>query len=693
MDGKRTLTASEEMFAKAFQYCADAIGIIRLDNWEYVEVNEAFTTIFGYERREIIGENSKQIELWANVDERNEFFRNFQGRQELRNIETNWCTKFGEIRKGIISAAKIDIGGEEYGVYVWHDTTEKKKAEEELNFRNILLSTQQEVSLDGILIVDANNVILSANKKFFEIWQIPRELFEERRDELVLNFVMNQLVDPPSFLQKVHYLYENQQATSQDELALKGGRFLDRYSAPMFGEKGEYFGRVWFFRDITGRKVAEAKLKKEQSFTDSVLDSIPGMLYLYDEQGRLVRWNKQHQEMTGYSSEELSHMTLLDWYKGDEETQERIMQAVRRAQKEGFVDTEADLQKKDGTKIPMYLTAVTLEREGKQYITGIGIDITKRKQMEDSLRQANEELEGKVELRTQELMAMNEELTAMNGELTARNEELFELNEKLQMVQNSLIQAEKMAALARLVAGMAHEMNTPLGICVTLSSHLEQITKEFSKLFDTGIMKRAELEEFIEECCEASHLLLINTGRAANLVNNFKQVSVDQASEVRRVFGVKEYLDEILVTLTSKLQNTGHKVQISCDEKIYIHGYPGALSQILINLIVNSLTHGYDAGQEGIITIIVEQVGDDLVMTYKDNGKGIDEDVLAKIFDPFFTTRRNQGGTGLGLSIVYNLVTQLYAGKIECFSQIGEGVTFRIRIPSHLIGPIHNDYR
>jgi|GEM_PF-4084458 len=679
---EKTLTASEEMFAKAFQYCADAIGIIRLDNWQYIEINAAFCTIFGYERDEIIGHNSKQFELWNNVEERNNFFRKFQGKKELRNLETHWRTKSGEIRSGVISAVKIDIGGQEYGVYVWHDITKQKRTEEELNFRNALLSTQQEVSLDGILIVDANNIILSANKKFFEIWGIAGELLEERRDERILEFVINQLVAPASFLEKVHYLYENRQATSQDEVLLKDGRVLERYSAPMFGSHGEYFGRVWFFRDITGRRMAEVKLQREQSFTNSVLDSIPGMLYLYDEQGNLIRWNKQHQKITGYSAEELSQMTLMDWYKGDEETQGRILGEVGKALQGGFAEAEADVQKKDGTKIPMYLTAVNLEIEGKKYITGIGIDITKRKEMEDALRQANEELEGKVELRTQELMAMNEELTAMNTELTVRNDGLFELNEKLKIVQNSLIRAEKMAALARLVAGMAHEMNTPLGICVTLASHLEKITQEFSKVYDTGMIRRRELEDFITECCEASHLLLMNTGRAVTLVNHFKQVSVDQIGEGRRVFAVKEYMNEIVMTLTSKLKN--HRVNIYCDDTIDFDGYPGALSQILINLILNSLTHAYDVGEVGEIQIIVEEVDGDLSITYKDNGKGMDKAVLDKIFDPFFTTRRNQGGTGLGLCIVYNLVTQLYEGKIECYSQVGGGVTFVIKLPLHL---------
>lgn len=555
------------------------------------------------------------------------------------------------------------------------------RLENELKFHNILFDTQLEASLDAILVVDEYNTILFFNNRFAELWGIPADILATRKDEIVLSFAINQLDDPQTFAAKVQYLYENRQEKSQDEFQLKDGRVIERYSAPMFGPDGQYLGRVWYFRDITARRRTEEALARERALADAVMDSVPGLLYLYDESGKLVRWNKRHQELTGYSPEELSQMTLTDWFKEDVETQGRIVREVHQSLEGGFVDTEANLRRKDGTTIPMYFTAVSLRIAGKLYFTGMGMDITKRRQMEDQLREINEELERKVEYRTQELTAMNQELIAMNQELVAANEELFHLNERLRETQESLVRAEKMAALARLVAGMAHEINTPVGICVTLASHLQEITKGMTGLYQSGGARRSDFQEYLAECEEAAGLLLLNTERAAKLVSNFKQVSADQASEIRRLFYVKGYIDEILTTLTARLKNSGHEVNVYCRDDLAIHGYPGAFAQILTNLVLNSLIHAYDSGEKGNMDIYAEVAGGQLKLIYKDDGKGMDKAVIGKIFDPFFTTRRNQGGTGLGLSIVYNLVTQLYNGMIQCTSQPGKGTTFTITLP------------
>lgn len=438
--------------------------------------------------------------------------------------------------------------------------------------------------------------------------------------------------------------------------------------------QGELTGFLGIAQDMSNYERAMEELAEQDVFTRAVLDSVPGMLYLYDDQGHLLRWNKQHELLTGYSGEELASMTLLDWYRGDEATVAMILQQVEICLREGQASAEAALRKKDGSRIPMLLTAVRLEIGGRRYFTGIGIDITDRKRAEDALRQVNEELERRVEERTQELAAMNEELMAANEELVTVNDTLVE-------TQASLVQSEKMAALASLVAGMAHEINTPVGLCVTLASHLEVITRKLDEQYRGEGMKRATLEEYLADCLQATEMLLRNAERAAKLVGTFKQVSVDQAGEGRRVFGVRDYIGEILLSLTAKLRNCGHEIVVTGDEKLAVDGYPGAYGQILTNLILNSLVHAYEPGQAGTIQIHIEAKGDQLVTTYRDDGKGIPAASLPHIFEPFFTTRRNQGGTGLGLAIVYNLVTKLYGGTIACCSEPGQGTTFRVTLP------------
>lgn len=265
--------------------------------------------------------------------------------------------------------------------------------------------------------------------------------------------------------------------------------------------------------------------------------------------------------------------------------------------------------------------------------------------------------------------------------LERANAELKNSLETIEQAQDRLVQSEKMAALGELVAGVAHEINTPVGVGVTAASFLDTKTKEIKKIYDSGELKRGELENFLQVVEEVSNSILINMERAAELISSFKQVAVDQSSETRRKFNVKEYIDEILLSLKPRYKKTGHHIRIDCDDDIELNSYPGVFSQILNNLIMNSLIHGFDGILEGIIQVQITREKDQVIFIYKDNGRGMTPEQKEKVFDPFFTTRRTKGGTGLGMSIVFNLVTQTLKGSIICESSIGKGVTFTITFP------------
>ena len=265
-----------------------------------------------------------------------------------------------------------------------------------------------------------------------------------------------------------------------------------------------------------------------------------------------------------------------------------------------------------------------------------------------------------------------------------RTQNLIEANEKLVSTQKQLITQERLAALGSLTAGIAHEINTPLGISISAASAVEEDTRAMRQRFGSGKMKRSDLSNFFETIEESSAMLLGNLRRAAELIQSFKQVAVDQSSEKQRSFEVKEYLQEILVQLTPTLKKTRHTIKVEGQEYLSINSYPGAFSQIITNLVMNSLAHGYEAGDSGVMEICFEQQNENLVLTYSDDGKGISPENLKQIFDPFFTTKRNQGGNGLGLHIVYNLVTQKLLGTITCDSQVGVGTKFTIHIPLNL---------
>ena len=262
-----------------------------------------------------------------------------------------------------------------------------------------------------------------------------------------------------------------------------------------------------------------------------------------------------------------------------------------------------------------------------------------------------------------------------------RNRELSDTLDRLTLAQAQLVESEKMAALGNLVAGIAHEINTPIGIGVTATTSLDDETRHLQELAESGAMKRSDLNDHVKAVRQLSDLVLSNLNRASSLIQSFKQVAVDQSSENRRQFGIKAYIGEVLQSLSPRLKKTKIAVIVEVEQEMLLDSYPGALSQIITNLVTNSLMHAYDAGAHGTIRLHVVPMPGGVRLTYSDDGKGISAQHLDKIFDPFFTTRRGQGGSGLGLHIVYNLVTQRLKGRVRCDSREGAGTTFVIDLP------------
>jgi signal transduction histidine kinase len=265
--------------------------------------------------------------------------------------------------------------------------------------------------------------------------------------------------------------------------------------------------------------------------------------------------------------------------------------------------------------------------------------------------------------------------------LQEKNEELRQTLQQLKEAQEQLIESEKMAALGNLVAGVAHEINTPLGISVTASSILNEDANDFLNTYKSGKTKRTDLEKFLNTALESSQMILVNLKRAAELIQSFKQVAVDQSGETERIFKLKTYLDEILLSLSWELRKHQHSIKVTGDENLTLVSYPGALSQIVTNLLMNSIIHAYNEKDSGHIQLDFKSEGEEVILQYADDGKGIHPENLSKIYEPFFTTNRSQGGTGLGLHIVYNLVTQRLKGTIHCESQLGKGTKFIIQFP------------
>ena len=252
---------------------------------------------------------------------------------------------------------------------------------------------------------------------------------------------------------------------------------------------------------------------------------------------------------------------------------------------------------------------------------------------------------------------------------------------ELKQTQEQVIEKEKMAALGGLVAGVAHEINTPIGIALTGITHFSDITESLEKNYKLNNMSEDEFGQYLTTSKELSKQIHVNLKRTTHLVRSFKQIAVDQTNESKRIFNLKEYFDNTVFSLKNILKQTNLKINIKSKEDIIIDSYPGAYSQIIANLILNSIRHGYYAKEKGDITIDIIRENNNLQINYRDDGKGITKENLPKIFDPFFTTNREHGSTGLGLNIIYNIITSTLNGNIKCNSEEGHGIEFIINIP------------
>ena len=251
----------------------------------------------------------------------------------------------------------------------------------------------------------------------------------------------------------------------------------------------------------------------------------------------------------------------------------------------------------------------------------------------------------------------------------------------LRQTQESLLQAERLASLGSLVAGVAHEINTPVGIALTSASVLKAATDDIQAAVDGTGLKRSDVMRYLDTAAESTRLIMNNAVRAAHLIHSFKQIAVDQTSEARRPFGLKDYVEEVVSSLQPKLKKTPISLSLDCPADIELDSYPGAFAQVITNLTLNCVEHAFEPEVPGNIRIHARLDGDIVELHVDDDGKGIAPEVLDRIFDPFFTTRRGQGGTGLGLNIVYNLIVKQFGGTITATSTPGQGAHFTLRIP------------
>ncbi|VFB11267.1 sensor histidine kinase [Aeromonas salmonicida] len=418
--------------------------------------------------------------------------------------------------------------------------------------------------------------------------------------------------------------------------------------------------------EFAARHQAAEQLQQERDFSATLINSANMVICCMEPDLNIASINPAAILLTGYHQQEILQHNWLDLFVSQEQREDLTLTLADHG---AIEDKEVIMHDQQGHELVLQWTfAPFYEGPNLKYLIGFGYDITRLKKVEREIIQLNELLEGKVVERTRSL--------------SDANNQLGKAYDDLKQAQQTLVESEKTASLGSLVAGVAHEINTPIGISVTASSYLQERVADFKLHIDSKQLSRSYLNEFTVNLDESMQLLQSNLRRASELIASFKQVAVDQSSEARYNFSLADNLHQVVVSLGHKLKKAQCEVDIQCDPKLSIFSFPGSFTQIYSNLILNSINHGFDNWDKPKkITIKVEQEGEELLINYSDNGRGIPPEILPRIFDPFVTSKRGQGGSGLGTHIIYNLVVQLLKGRISCVSEPGNGAQFHIRLP------------
>lgn len=425
-----------------------------------------------------------------------------------------------------------------------------------------------------------------------------------------------------------------------------------------------------FDKSLTDRGRAQVELEKSEAWLRTLLSTIPHGVQEHDLSGTITYGNPALEALFGQSGESLVGRKVWELVDSSDQAERwRNYFAMQANYKPKPAPFFFQGRRRDGQILEIQADWNYRRGPGGEVIGFLSIltDVTeKRLADEKAQRQRREQLreaqEGKRRLEEAE---------------RARRE----LQEELARSQRSLVDAETRASLAHLAPEVAHEANTLVGIGYTASSHLDAKTREVTQLFHKGKLKRSHLESYLETAQESTGLILSNLGRGAALIRGFKHVTVDSASQELRIFDLHACLTDVLTSLGPKLKRTSHTLNLDCPEGLKILNQPGVFAQIIANLVINSLTHGFPGERAGTIGIQVIPGTDALEMRYHDDGEGLPVEDLERIFEPFYTTRRGEGGSGLGLHIVQSLVTDTLGGSIEAQGALGDGLSFLIHIP------------
>ena len=509
-----------------------------------------------------------------------------------------------------------------------------------------------EASVEGIYVTTPGGALLNANPALARMmgYATPQDLIKGTDD-----IASTVYVDPAAreqyqqLMQRDGTVHDYEyQVRSRDGTVL----WLSDSATVVRNDEGEVIRYEGTVRDITDQKRAEDAIAEGRRMLQMVIDTVPAVINVKNNELRYVMMNRYMAGIFGVDPQDAIGRTtaeLMQRYGAakTDENDKRVL-SVRRElgfYEEEYKDAAGNMRQWLVNKLPI------LDQQGEiENIVTVALDIGERKRSEQEMRKAKD-----------------------SAEAALRN---------LRETQNSLIEAEKLAALGRLVAGVAHEVNNPVGISLTVASALERKTAIFAAQVERGDLRRSSLNDFLNTARDASSQLVANLNRAAELIQSFKQVAADRNYSDQRTFDLGDLTEQVVMSLRPGLRKHNLTLNVDCEPNLMMNSYPGPYGQVLTNLFLNAVAHAFPDGKPGEVEIKVHAAGGDNVeVIFADNGCGMSLDVRRRAFDPFFTTRRDQGGTGLGLHIVYSIVTTRLGGRLSLDSAPGNGTRIQIILP------------
>lgn len=662
---EEALDAAHDRFSAVFRFLPDLVTLTRLDDARLIDMNHNWSTLLGYTREQGLGQRGRDFGLWARPEDEIEMDTLLRAGEVVHNRPVTLRNRDGHTLETLARARLLSIGKQACILTVFRDISEQMRLEraeraaaEAQRISEAMFSAAFHCSPDYITISRlSDGTILEVNQAFIQLVGWSRE---ESIGTTSLNLGLWPIPEERAAVVELvsqHGALRNFPCTIGTREGLRRHCLLNASTVVIEGQTC----LIAIVRDVSEQKAADEALQESQAKFSRIFASAPVATSVTRLADRThVDANPAWENLFGLErSAVLTRSTGELGFWVDSEVYDDLY--ARIARDEIVAQREVRIRPRGRDEIATCLVSgCRLRINGEDCGLWSLVDISELRRVQGHIEELNEGLERRVEERTAELQSALE---------------------TLHQARDELVRSEKLAALGALVAGIAHELNTPIGNSVTVATTLAARTEEMTREFASGGLRRSSFDAYMENTREAGELLMRSLQRAQELVRSFKQVAVDQSSENRRSFELGEMLHEIAVTLGPMLKGTHCTLDIAPAEALQMDSYPGALGQILTNLVSNALTHAFAERPDGHITVTTQAGPDNVRIRITDNGNGIDSASLQRIFDPFFTTRLGKGGSGLGLYIVYNLVTRTLGGQIDVQSTPGTGTRFTLLLP------------